>query len=207
MPPPVASTALMPLPQVHAIAPAADLMILARLGMGRHMDATGTQKSVAAPLWAWPFPLARAVDETEGFLSETCGDHNIHSGDVALRFSIVFAVAGFITMAAGVYEIDRREKSSAETVTANLTETDSESEPSAIKFVFLMINIRGRSTPTRESFKRSVFKFKPLPAALAAKAQRSHLFASFQSGIGGKDAMRLGCKSVERVRHGRFSAS
>ena len=33
MPPPVASTALMPLPQVHAIAPAADLMILARLGM------------------------------------------------------------------------------------------------------------------------------------------------------------------------------
>ena len=37
--------------------------------------------------------------------------------------------------------------------------------------------------------------------------QRSHLFASFQSGIGGKDAMRLGCKSVERVRHGRFSAS
>jgi hypothetical protein len=36
------------------------------------------------------------------------------------------------------------------------------SEPSAIKFVFLMINIRGRSTPTRESFKRSVFKFKPL---------------------------------------------
>ena len=28
----------------------------------------------------------------------------MHSGDVALRFSIVFAVAGFITMAAGVYE-------------------------------------------------------------------------------------------------------
>jgi hypothetical protein len=56
MTPPVASTALMPLPQVHAIAPAADLMILARLGMGRHMDATDTQKNVAAPLWAWPFP-------------------------------------------------------------------------------------------------------------------------------------------------------
>jgi septal ring factor EnvC (AmiA/AmiB activator) len=68
--------------------------------------------------------VARAVDETGGFLSETCGDHNMHSGDVALRFSIVFAVAGFITMAAGVYEIDRREKSSSETVTANLTETE-----------------------------------------------------------------------------------
>jgi hypothetical protein len=37
---------------------------------------------------------------------------------------IVFAVAGFITMAAGVYEIDRREKSSSGTVTANLTETN-----------------------------------------------------------------------------------
>jgi hypothetical protein len=48
----------------------------------------------------------------------------MHSGDVALRFSIVFAVAGFITMAAGVYEIDRREKSSSETVTASLTETE-----------------------------------------------------------------------------------
>ena len=44
------------------------------------------------------------------------------SGDVALRFSVVFAVAGFIIMAAGTYEIDRREKSSSETVTTNLTE-------------------------------------------------------------------------------------
>ena len=34
--------------------------------------------------------------------------------------------------------------------------------------------------------------------------QRSHLFASSQSGIGGKDAMTLGCKLVERVWHGRF---
>jgi hypothetical protein len=39
----------------------------------------------------------------------------MRSGDVALRFSIVFAVAGFITIAAGIYEIDRREKSSSET--------------------------------------------------------------------------------------------
>jgi len=45
----------------------------------------------------------------------------MHSGDVALRFSVVFAVAGFIIMAAGVYEIDRREKSSSETVTASLS--------------------------------------------------------------------------------------
>ena len=45
----------------------------------------------------------------------------MHTGDVALRLSAVFAVAGFITMAAGVYELDRREKSTSETVTANLT--------------------------------------------------------------------------------------
>ena len=45
----------------------------------------------------------------------------MRNGDVALRFSIVFAVVGFITMAAGIYEIDRREKSSSATVTANLT--------------------------------------------------------------------------------------
>ena len=48
----------------------------------------------------------------------------MHSGDVAFRFSIVFAVAGFLAMTAGVYEIDWREKSSSETVTANLTETE-----------------------------------------------------------------------------------
>jgi hypothetical protein len=44
----------------------------------------------------------------------------MRSGDAALRLSVVFAVAGFITMAAGIYEIDRREKSSSETITMNL---------------------------------------------------------------------------------------
>ena len=48
----------------------------------------------------------------------------MRNGDVALRFSVVFAVAGFIIMAAGIYEIDRREKSSSETVTRNLTEIE-----------------------------------------------------------------------------------
>jgi hypothetical protein len=48
----------------------------------------------------------------------------MRSGDVALRLSAVFAVAGFIIMAAGVYEIDRREKSSSETVTANVREIE-----------------------------------------------------------------------------------
>ena len=48
----------------------------------------------------------------------------MRSGDVALRLSVVFAVAGFITLVASLYEIDRREKSSSETVTANLTEME-----------------------------------------------------------------------------------
>jgi cell division protein FtsB len=46
------------------------------------------------------------------------------SAEVALRFSIVFAVVGFISIAAGIYEIDRREKSSSETQTANITEIE-----------------------------------------------------------------------------------
>src|SRR5580704_13502862 len=53
-----------------------------------------------------------------------CGDDSMRSGDVALRLSGVFAVAGFIVIAAGIYEIDRREKSSSETVTANLIEIE-----------------------------------------------------------------------------------
>jgi hypothetical protein len=48
----------------------------------------------------------------------------MRSGDVALRLSILFAVAGFIAMAAGIYEIDRREKSSPLNITANLTGID-----------------------------------------------------------------------------------
>jgi peptidoglycan hydrolase CwlO-like protein len=52
------------------------------------------------------------------------GEDNMPSADVALRFSAVFAVAGFIIMAASLFEIDRREKSSSETVTANFTEIE-----------------------------------------------------------------------------------
>ena len=48
----------------------------------------------------------------------------MRSGDVALRLSAVFAVAGSIALVASLYEIDRREKSSSETVTANLTEIE-----------------------------------------------------------------------------------
>jgi flagellar motility protein MotE (MotC chaperone) len=48
----------------------------------------------------------------------------MRSADMALRLSIVLAVAGFIALVAGIYEIDRREKSSSDTVTANLTEIE-----------------------------------------------------------------------------------
>ena len=48
----------------------------------------------------------------------------MRSGDVALRLSVVFAVAGSIALVASLYEIDRREKSSSETVAANLTEIE-----------------------------------------------------------------------------------
>jgi hypothetical protein len=48
----------------------------------------------------------------------------MRSGDVALRLSIVFSVAGFIALAASLYEVDRREKSSSGTAAANLTEIE-----------------------------------------------------------------------------------
>src|SRR5260370_40361513 len=52
------------------------------------------------------------------------GVDEMRSGDVALRLSVVFAVAGSIALVASLYEIDRREKRSSETVTANLTEIE-----------------------------------------------------------------------------------
>ena len=48
----------------------------------------------------------------------------MRSGDVALRFSIVLSVDGLVALAASLYEVDRREKSSAGTVTVNLTEVE-----------------------------------------------------------------------------------
>src|SRR5262249_34742761 len=42
--------------------------------------------------------------------------------DVAFRSLIILAVAGSIALIAGIYEVDRREKSTSDTVAANLRE-------------------------------------------------------------------------------------
>jgi predicted RNase H-like nuclease (RuvC/YqgF family) len=48
----------------------------------------------------------------------------MRDGDATLRLLIVFSVAGFLALAAGLYEVDRREKSSSATGDRNLTELD-----------------------------------------------------------------------------------
>jgi len=48
----------------------------------------------------------------------------MRSGDLALRLSIVFSVAGVLVLVAGLYEIDRREKSSSATLSANVAEIE-----------------------------------------------------------------------------------
>jgi len=48
----------------------------------------------------------------------------MRNGDVALRLSIVLSVVGFIALAAGLYEIDRREKSSVATGDRNVVEME-----------------------------------------------------------------------------------
>ena len=48
----------------------------------------------------------------------------MRNGDAALRFSIVVAIASFIALTAGLYEIDRREKSTSATGERNLAEID-----------------------------------------------------------------------------------
>jgi hypothetical protein len=44
--------------------------------------------------------------------------------DLALRLSIVLLVAGIIALLAGLYEIDRRGKSSSATLAANVAEIE-----------------------------------------------------------------------------------
>jgi uncharacterized protein HemX len=48
----------------------------------------------------------------------------MRNGDAALRLSIVIAVASFIALTAGLYEIDRREKSTSATRERNLAEIE-----------------------------------------------------------------------------------
>jgi hypothetical protein len=61
--------------------------------------------------------------------------------DVAFRSLLVLAVVGSIALIAGIYEIDRREKSTSDTVAANLRELGQRSNFSAIKFVFSAVNL------------------------------------------------------------------
>jgi hypothetical protein len=53
---------------------------------------------------------------------------------------IVLSVAGFIGLAAGLYEIDRREKSTSATAERNFAEIQQRVQVLAIKSIFLMIN-------------------------------------------------------------------
>ena len=48
----------------------------------------------------------------------------MRNGDAALRFSIVVAIASFIALTAGLYEIDRREKSTSATGERSLAEIE-----------------------------------------------------------------------------------
>ena len=48
----------------------------------------------------------------------------MRNGDAALRLSIVVAIASFIALTAGLYEIDRREKSTSATGERNLAEIE-----------------------------------------------------------------------------------
>jgi len=52
------------------------------------------------------------------------GVEDMDDWNAALRLTSVFAVIAFIALAASVYEIDRREKSSTDTVTASLADLD-----------------------------------------------------------------------------------
>jgi hypothetical protein len=70
---------------------------------------------------------ARAKRRRPGIRGDDCEQQlelKMPSGDMALRLSIVFSVAGFIALAAGLYEIDRREKSSSATIAANLMDME-----------------------------------------------------------------------------------
>jgi septal ring factor EnvC (AmiA/AmiB activator) len=49
---------------------------------------------------------------------------DMRNGEVPLRLSIVLSVVGFIALAAALYEIDRREKSSSATGDRNLVEME-----------------------------------------------------------------------------------
>ena len=78
----------------------------------------------------------------------------MHDWQAALRLAIVFAVAAFIALAASVYEIDRREKSSADTIAANFADLVQQPKPSVIKFVFSTMNMQDASQRISDNSRR-----------------------------------------------------
>jgi hypothetical protein len=62
----------------------------------------------------------RVASSTYG--QDSNGRLDMLSRDVAFRSVIVLAVASSIALIAGIYEVDRREKSTSDTVAANLRE-------------------------------------------------------------------------------------
>ena len=79
-------------------------------------------------------------------------------GDAALRFSIVVAVASFIALTAGLYEIDRREKSTSATRERSLSEIEQRLQNLGDQIHIL--SSRRRWPPTNARFRRSILKFR-----------------------------------------------
>jgi hypothetical protein len=68
--------------------------------------------------------MAVSSNNRSGSAIRAFGEQKMDNWNSALRLTGVFAMLAFIALAASVYEIDRREKSSTDTVTANLTDLD-----------------------------------------------------------------------------------
>src|SRR5262249_18768387 len=66
----------------------------------------------------------RMVGGEAAHVTRIIGVDAMRSGDVALRLLAVFSVAGFIALAASLYEVDRREKSNSGTAGVNLIEIE-----------------------------------------------------------------------------------
>ena len=81
----------------------------------------------------------------------------MRSGDVALRLLAVFSMAGFIALAASLYEVDRREKSNSGTAAVNLIEIEQQ-----VQVLSNQIRILSNHwAPTSDRLSCSIAKSKP----------------------------------------------
>ena len=85
----------------------------------------------------------------------------MRNGNVSLRLISVLSVAGFIALAASLYEVDRREKSSLATAERTLADIEQQIQILSNQFHILNNQLMAQVLSMNDRYRRSIKRFRP----------------------------------------------